>query len=103
MLCGGSGGVFLPFNIQGHFPRLALPLLRVGRHRPEQAVGPAIRGEGQRQPWRQAEPVVGGGEAIGQVGLEVVASAAGASHTLQDDGLQGVYPPAAHALQPQQR
>ena len=43
MLCGG-GEIFLPFPLQGDLPRLALPLLRVGGHRPEEAVGPAIRG-----------------------------------------------------------
>ena len=49
MLCGG-GEIFLPFPFQGDLPRLALPLLRVGGHRPEEAVGPAIRGEASASP-----------------------------------------------------
>ncbi|MCY4054764.1 MAG: hypothetical protein OXF67_02640 [Cyanobacteria bacterium MAG CAR4_bin_6] len=67
---------------------MALPLLGVGRHRPEEAVGAAIRGEGQYQPRRQDEAVVGGGEAIDQLGFKLLPIAAGASHTLQDDRLQ---------------
>ena len=93
VLCG-EGEVFLPFPLQGHFPRSALPLLGVGRHRPEQAVGAAIRGEGQRQPRRQGEPVVGAGAGAGQLGFKLPPIAAGAGQPLQDDRLeQGVHPP----------
>ena len=62
---------FLPAPLQGDFPRFGLALLRVGGQGPEDAVGAAGGGEGHRHARGEGEVVVGGGEAVGHLRLEL--------------------------------
>ena len=62
----GGGVLLLALARQGEFPWFPLQL-RVGRHRPEEAVVPAGGGEGQHYCRGEGDVVAVGGEAMGQL------------------------------------
>lgn len=83
---------------QGRFPLAPYPELGLGSQCPQQAVLPAVRGEGNSYPWDDSEAVTEGGEALGQLRFKLpLHPGSGIGHRLHDGGAQqGIH--ATHLL-----